>query len=98
MIRSFLNTFLPEDEYKRLKILYVMAETAFLTVLALLLFGFFKYYLNFNLSTELILLLGPFFMGGIQLSVIFYQELNTQRSQAGKIIKENVKLFTNLPL
>lgn len=30
MIRSFLNVFLPEDEYKRLRILYFIAETAFL--------------------------------------------------------------------
>lgn len=62
MIRSFLNAFLPEDEYKRMQILYFMAETTFLTVIILLLFGLLKYILNLNLDTEFLLLLGPFLM------------------------------------
>lgn len=63
MIRSFLNAFLPEEEYKRLRVLYFMAETTFLTVVILLLFGLMKYILNFPaLDTEFVVLLGPFLM------------------------------------
>ncbi|ELK48059.1 UNVERIFIED_CONTAM: hypothetical protein N8J90_05810 [Halobacillus marinus] len=36
MVQSFLNYFLPKDEYKRSQIVYFMAEAAFLTVLLLL--------------------------------------------------------------
>lgn len=59
MIRSFLNAFLPEDEYKRMRILYFMAETTLLSVIILFLLGFLKYFLNLNLDTEFILLLTP---------------------------------------
>lgn len=59
MIRSFLNTFLPEDEYKRMRILYFMAETTFFSVIILFLLGFLKYIFNINLDTEFILVLTP---------------------------------------
>jgi|SRR5699024_4366673 len=59
MIRSFLNVFLPEDEYKRMRILYFMAESTFLSIIILFLLGFLKYFLNFNLDAEFILLLAP---------------------------------------
>src|SRR5690625_2365067 len=62
MIRSFLNVFLPEDEYKRMRILYFMAETTFITIIGLLLLGLMKYFLDFNIDTEFILLLSPFIM------------------------------------
>lgn len=62
MIRSFLNIFLPKDEYKRIRILYFMAETTFITVVLLLLFGLLKYFLNLRLDPEFILLVGPFLM------------------------------------
>lgn len=65
MIRSFLKVFLPEDEYKRTRILYFMAETTFLTVGILLLLGLLKYVLHIpHLDTEFILLLSPFLMVG----------------------------------
>ncbi|MFC4023954.1 hypothetical protein ACFOUV_09120 [Oceanobacillus longus] len=44
MIQSFLNIFLPDDEYKRMKIVYIMAEATFLTTGILMLFSF----LNLN--------------------------------------------------
>ncbi|WP_240378241.1 hypothetical protein [Bacillus piscicola] len=63
MVHSFLNIFLPEDEYKRLRVLYFMAETTFLSVVILLIFGLMKYILNFStLDTEFVVLLGPFVM------------------------------------
>lgn len=63
MIRSFLNIFLPEDEYKRTRILYFMAETTFLTVIVLLLFGLMKYVFHIpHLDTEFVVLLSPFLM------------------------------------
>jgi len=63
MIRSFLNIFLPEDEYKRLQVLYIMAETTFLTIVILLLFGLMKYILNFlHLDTDFLVMIGPFLM------------------------------------
>ncbi|MEI3599119.1 MULTISPECIES: hypothetical protein [unclassified Oceanobacillus] len=64
MIRSFLNAFLPEDEYKRTRILYFMAETTFLTIVILLVLGLLKYFLNINIDTQFILLIGPFLMMG----------------------------------
>jgi len=39
MIHSFLNTFLPSDEYKRIKIVYIMAEASFLTTGILIIFS-----------------------------------------------------------
>ncbi|MEW9677913.1 hypothetical protein ABRT01_17450 [Lentibacillus sp. L22] len=63
MIHSFLNAFLPEDEYKRTRILYFMAETTFLTVVILLLFGLIKYILNFShLDADLLIMIVPFLM------------------------------------
>ncbi|RYG71965.1 hypothetical protein EU245_12130 [Lentibacillus lipolyticus] len=63
MIRSFLNIFLPEDEYKRLQVLYFMAETTFLTVVILLLVGFFKYILSFEMiDITFLVMYGPFIM------------------------------------
>jgi hypothetical protein len=62
MIRSFLNVFLPEDEHKRTRILYFMAETTFLTVVFLLLFGLMKYILNLHLDTDLLVMISPFLM------------------------------------
>lgn len=63
MIRSFLNVFLSEDEYKRMRIVYFLAETTVITIVILLLFGFGKYTLKIpHVNTELLLLLGPFLM------------------------------------
>lgn len=36
----FLNVFLPDDEYKRTRILYFMAEGTFISVTLLILFAF----------------------------------------------------------
>lgn len=50
MVHSFLNYFLPEDEYKRIRIVYFMAEAAFLLIGILLLFFFLNHYwLKWNL-------------------------------------------------
>lgn len=62
MIQSFLNVFLPEDEHKRARILYFMAEATFLSVGILLLVGTFKYVFNFVFDTEIFVMLGPFVM------------------------------------
>ncbi|MBY0221228.1 MULTISPECIES: hypothetical protein [Sporosarcina] len=68
MILSFLNVFLPEDEYKRLRVLYFMAEAAFLMG-GLLMLGsaLNNYWLKWNLdSTEVtfILMMFPMLMVG----------------------------------
>lgn len=68
MIRSFLNIFLPEDEYKRLRVLYFMAEAAFLMG-GLLMLGsaLNNYWLKWDLGeTEVtfILLMIPMLMMG----------------------------------
>lgn len=39
-VKSFLNVFLPDDEYKRTRILYFMAEGTFISVTLLILFAF----------------------------------------------------------
>ncbi|MYL57599.1 hypothetical protein GLW20_08780 [Virgibacillus halodenitrificans] len=68
MIHSFLNVFLPEDEYKRLRVLYFMAEAAFL-IGALLMLGsaLNNYWLEWNFgATEVtfILMMVPMLMAG----------------------------------
>lgn len=68
MIHSFLNRFLPEDEYKRLRVLYFMAEAAFLMG-GLLIMGSVlnNYWLEWNLNTitvTFILLMIPMTMAG----------------------------------
>lgn len=51
MVRSFLNYLLPEDEYKRIRMVYFMAEAAFLIIVILLFFSFLNHYwLNWELS------------------------------------------------
>lgn len=73
MIRSFLNIFLPEDEYKRLQVLYFMAETTFLAIVIFLLFGVMKYLLSYwNLNVDFIVMITPFLMMGyVYLRYIF---------------------------
>ncbi|MFD2925327.1 hypothetical protein [Halobacillus naozhouensis] len=44
MVRSFLNYFMPDDEYKRIRILYFMAEAAFIMTGILFLFSFLNLY------------------------------------------------------
>ncbi len=52
MIRSFLNAFLPEDEYKRLRVLYFISEAVFLMSGILLLGSALNnYWLKWNLDT-----------------------------------------------
>lgn len=55
MVQSFLNYFLPDDEYKRTRILYFMAEAAFL-VTGILMFSSFvnQYWLNWELDGSII--------------------------------------------
>ncbi|HLS20852.1 MAG TPA: hypothetical protein VK056_04195 [Bacillota bacterium] len=63
MIRSFLNAFLPEDEYRRKQILYFMAEALFLIVGAFLLLGLLVYVFNsFSVNSDLLVFLSPFLM------------------------------------
>jgi hypothetical protein len=68
LIHSFLNVFLPDDEYKRLRVLYFMAEAAFLMI-GLLMLGsaLNNYLLKWNLEgTEVtfILTMIPMLMVG----------------------------------
>lgn len=68
MIHSFLNKFLPEDEYKRLKILYFMAKTTSITIGVLVIFGFLKYILQIPyIDGDIFLLLGFFPMSAYPL-------------------------------
>ncbi|HEY4601878.1 MAG TPA: DUF3278 domain-containing protein [Cerasibacillus sp.] len=39
-MKSFLNVFLPDDEYKRTRILYFMAEGTFISTILLIIFAF----------------------------------------------------------
>jgi hypothetical protein len=68
MIRSFLSIILPEDEYKRLRVLYFMSEAAFLMG-GLLLVGsaLNNYWLKWNLEeveVTFILMMIPMLMAG----------------------------------
>lgn len=67
MIRSFLNAFLPDDEYKRLRVLYFMAEAAFLMGGFLIVGSALNnYWLQWNFNTNtvtFILLMIPMVMG-----------------------------------
>ena len=98
MIKSFLNVFLPEDEYKRQRILYFMAETTFLTVLMLLIIGSLKYYANLPFDPEFLLLLGPFIMIGYTyvryiLSGIEYTNVSNKKvykEQGKKIVSYSI--------
>lgn len=63
VIRSFINIFLPDDEYKRLRILYFMAEAAGLTILILFLLGIFVYFFDsFSVDGQVLLFLSPYLM------------------------------------
>ncbi|CAM3321374.1 hypothetical protein FITA111629_15605 [Filibacter tadaridae] len=68
MIRSFLNAFLPEDEYKRLRVLYFMSEAAFLMG-GLLMLGsaLNNYWLKWDMDdadVTIILMMIPMLMAG----------------------------------
>src|SRR5690625_3301989 len=61
MFRSWINIFLPDDEYKRLRVLYFMAEAVILTTLIFLCLGTLAYFSrHLTVSTEVLLFLTPF--------------------------------------
>src|SRR5699024_8391288 len=55
----FLDKFLPEDEYKRKRILYFLAETTVLSLVILFGLAFLKSVFKLPLDTEFIFLLTP---------------------------------------
>src|SRR5690625_709077 len=61
MIRSWINVFLPNDEYKRQRVLYFMAEALILTIVLFLVLGTIAYFFEaFIVSIEVLLFLIPF--------------------------------------
>jgi len=95
MIRSFLNVFLPEDEHKRTRILYFMAEATFLTVVILLLFGLMKYVLNIvHLDTDFVVMIGPFLvMAYVYFRYIFSGIEFTDVANKGEFKKQRRVVF-----
>src|SRR5690625_2453471 len=60
MIRSWINVFLPNDEYKRLRVLYFMAEVLILIVVLFLILGIVVYiFESFIVPVEVLLFLTP---------------------------------------
>ncbi|MFD1851482.1 hypothetical protein [Oceanobacillus bengalensis] len=54
MIRSFLNFLLPDDEYKRTRIIYFLAEAAVLLTVILFIFSFFSSWLEWDIDSNTI--------------------------------------------
>lgn len=103
MFRSFLNIFLPDDEYKRTRILYFMAEAMLMTVVAFLVIGMPVYFFNhLSIDGEALLFLTPFLMvtytflryifSGLQHTEIFH-ERDYKRERLQAIIRTGLSGF-----
>lgn len=106
MIRSFLNVFLPEDEYKRLRVLYFLAEAAFLMI-GLLIVGllinkmFLKWSIDADLLSIVLLLTASFMVIYVYLRYVFsgieYPDVSSRKSYQGALrIAAKRAFFTGL--
>jgi len=97
MIKSFLNFLLPDDEYKRIRIVYFIAEAAVILAVVLLLYTLFTSWLDLQSRNGFVIAVFSFFfiMMYTFIRYIFSGMEHTNVVSREQFVKKRIRILGN---